>query len=213
MIKELLSIGRRALRQSYLATVAAIGGLLLFSGVAQANTYNLTIDHCTGGCSNGFSPFGTVSVTQNGANLDFSITLNSTYVFQKSTGLDAFTFGFTGDPAITITGLTAGFSVDSNLPVHQDGFGTFDYGILNAATGGQALSFTVANEILANLILSTGGSPSVLFSADISGNGNTGAVGSSAAVPGPLAGAGLPGLLAACAGLLLLARRRRQQVA
>ena len=33
-----------------------------------------------------------------------------------------------------------------------------------------------------------------------------------APVPGPLAGAGLPGLIATCAGLLALARRRRQLV-
>jgi hypothetical protein len=33
------------------------------------------------------------------------------------------------------------------------------------------------------------------------------------AVPGPMVGAGLPGLMAACAGLLALARRRRRQAA
>jgi hypothetical protein len=33
------------------------------------------------------------------------------------------------------------------------------------------------------------------------------------AVPGPIAGAGLPGLLAACGGLVAFARRRRQQLA
>ena len=30
-------------------------------------------------------------------------------------------------------------------------------------------------------------------------------------VPGPIAGAGVPGLIAACAGLLALGRRRRRQ--
>jgi hypothetical protein len=36
--------------------------------------------------------------------------------------------------------------------------------------------------------------------------------GTSVPVPGPLAGAGLPGLIAACGGLVVLARRRRQLV-
>jgi hypothetical protein len=42
--------------------------------------------------------------------------------------------------------------------------------------------------------------------------GNTGVVGATA-IPGPVVGAGLPGLVMACAGLLGLARRRRQRIA
>jgi hypothetical protein len=40
--------------------------------------------------------------------------------------------------------------------------------------------------------------------------GFTGSSGSS--VPAPIVGAGLPGLIAACGGLVALARRRRQRV-
>jgi hypothetical protein len=178
----------RKLNMSTCAVLVAAGIALGASGGALANTYNLDIDHCTGGCSNGTLPFGTVQVTQNGANLDFLVTLNSTYVFQKSTGFDAFAFGF-DNVAGAITNVSAGFSAGPS-PTDQDGFGTFQLGISAAATGGQSLSFTVLSETIAHLAFSTNppGDTSVLFAADISSlvgtQTITGNVGGSTLVPG-----------------------------
>jgi hypothetical protein len=163
---------------------AAASGLLLGTVFSltpvQANTYNLDNDNCTGGCNNGFQPFGTVQVVENGANLDFTVTLNSTYIFNKSTGMDAFVFGVSGATTADITSISAGFVVDASLPQHEDGFGDFLFGLEKSATGGQLLTFTVVNATLADLVASTGsGSEHVLFAADIVGNGLTGPVGSS----------------------------------
>jgi hypothetical protein len=50
--------------------IAAIGfltaGLMLASTPAHALTFDLTSDHCTGGCAPAGTVFGTVTLTQNG---------------------------------------------------------------------------------------------------------------------------------------------------
>jgi hypothetical protein len=174
----------------------------------QAVQYDLTIDHCTGGCSTGVSPFGVVTVTQDGLNLDFKVSLNGPYVFNQTNGLDAFVFGVSGGSPTDITNVSSGFAPDPVSPQHEDGFGTFLFGITKDATGGQLLTFTFANAALDDLVLSIKGDPSVLFAADIVGkNGDTGTVGSTP----------LPGALALFAPVLgagyFALRRRRRAVA
>jgi hypothetical protein len=114
--------------------LVAVGALCLAPAAVLAETFNLSVDHCTGGCFAGVSPFGTVTVTQAGTSLDFTVQLNDSYVFQKSTAFAAFAFGFTNTPgAITIS--TPGFT-NGPSPTSQDGFGTFQEGISASATGG-----------------------------------------------------------------------------
>jgi hypothetical protein len=156
---------------------------LAFTSPAKAVVFNLNVDHCTGGCATGSPPFATVTVLQNGANLDFTVQLLDSLTFQNSTAFDAFAFSFS-DKVATVTNIVdngAGTFTSSPVSTGQDGFGTFKQGIVTDATGGTTLSFTVLAETIGNLALSVNppGDTQALFAADVSGSatGNTGNIG------------------------------------
>lgn len=170
-------------------------GLFITGQSAFADTYVLNIDHCTDTC--GISPpnYGTVNVTQDGSAVDILVTLGSNVRFVSTGASDALGFNIAGDPAITISALTSGFSQGSGG--HFDGFGTFMYSIVCDACGSGGsnpqpgpLSFTVSRTGGGSLsisdfqTLSSGGSPSVYFDADVIGpNGKTGPVGANTFTP------------------------------
>jgi hypothetical protein len=209
-----------------LAFLAAVG--LCASSAAQAITFDLTSCHVTGGCGTQTS-FGTVTLTQNGANVDFVVALAGGNRFVETGAADQQLFKFnatgivvgdivneaTANPLNAVAGGLQGATGAFN----GDGTGNFSFGIecviSSNCNGGSTptftgLTFTVNNAVLADfLTLNNLGN---LFVADvlIASNGLTGPVD---AVPGPVLGAGVPGLVLACAGLLGLARRRRQLVA
>ena len=56
-----------------IASAVAVLAIVAAPSVSHAITFNLTSDHCTGGC--GTAPFGTVDVTQAGANVNFVVDL------------------------------------------------------------------------------------------------------------------------------------------
>lgn len=187
---------------------------------ALADEYSLTIDHCTAGC--GAPPFGTIDVTQSGTDtvqVDVSLAAGDQFVRTGFPG--SFAFDLTGNPAISVSGLTAGWSLLSTSAgsLHFDGFGYLEYALVcNACGNGGShpfpgeISFDVTAPGLtpANFQeLSNGGSAQVNFVADMLGTtGSTGPVGatlSSTSVPEP-ATLGLMSL--GLAGATLLRRRR-----
>ena len=117
---------------------------------------------------------------------------------------------------ISVTQTFAGNTLQANTGTFNgDGTGPFSFGISCTTCGNGALGitsnlvFSIANATIADV---TAGNPLNIFVADVfsSQTGNTGPV--DVSVPGPLAGAGLPGLVMACGGLIAFARRRRKLV-
>jgi hypothetical protein len=182
--------------------LATIGFLSLAPTGASALVYNLDIGTQCSGCSTGVIPFGTVTISSDtvggNAGYSFDVKLNGTgtsaYYFNgNGTGFDAFTFSLadTAAQAITIStqSTTNGFKVDATPPVHQDGFGTYTYGITlpNSPNpnGLQELTFFVTDpDVLSTSSFLVGvpngngnGGAVAYFVADIYGNGKTGPIG------------------------------------
>lgn len=198
---------------------------------------------CTGsGQPGGFGTI-TVDDHLNGT-IDVSISLNNGNTFANGGFGAVFAFNLVGNPTITYSNLntTVWDVAGSNDPLQNagsigmDGFGTFEYGVdaknFNGgkSTNPSSLSFTISGTGLsiasfAELSTNPPGNLPAFMTIDLfsGNNGNTGIVDLSGAngtpfsvnpVPGPIAGAGLPGLLTACLGLIgLHRRRRRRQVA
>jgi hypothetical protein len=105
-----------------LAAVAALAlGTAIGGGAANANTYMLTVDGCTGGCLGSNTQVGTVTVTQGGGGtLDFSVVLDNGALFNvagNDTQHHAFVFDL--NPGInSLMGLSYGNFTETNTVTH-----------------------------------------------------------------------------------------------
>ena len=205
-----------------LAAALVAAGLLLAGSAAQATPiiYDLTSDHCTGGC--GTPPFGDVTLTQSGTTVDISVHLNSPSWFVKTGSADNQAFKFNAVDVVL-----GDITVDVHIPglvastgaLNGDGTGNFSFGINCPTCGGGAsdkfnndIVFHVANATIADL---TGtNNLGNVFVADIisnvanGGTGNTGPVDATIprTVPEPSTAAML---LIGLAGLGWVGRARR----
>lgn len=166
--------------KSITALAVAVAGL----ASAQATTiYDITGDHATGGL--GTPPFGTVALTQSGANVDITVHLVTGYSFVTTGAADDqyFKFNGVGVALADITFGTAGMKANTGS-FNGNGTGAFVFGIgpdplnggINKFVGD--LNFTVKSATINDLIsvpnvISTG--ENIIFVADLlSPNGNTG---------------------------------------
>jgi PEP-CTERM motif len=202
---------RPILRASLILAVGLLSaGLMFASTPAQADTFNFTSDHCTGGC--GTPPFGTVTLTQNGSDVVVVVDLNPGYQFIQTGSGDnqAFKFNATGVVLgdITVQQTLAGETlVAATGAFNGDGTGNFVFGIncSTCGTGGSNafdtnITFRVASATIADL--TAGNNLNIIFVADVlapaAQGGRTGPIdvtGPGGEIPEPatllLAGSGL----------------------
>jgi hypothetical protein len=160
--------------------------------ISQAtNVYLISSDHCTGTC--GAAPFGTITVNDLGGGvLDILVALNPGNLFVHTGFPLTFAFNLKDNPQITYTILAptpVGFGIPDAIggnkqnqgSYHQDGTGTFKYGLLWGPMGGGAgtpgplhFDISAAGLTAASLVKNAQGQ---YFAVDIIGvNGNTGNV-------------------------------------
>jgi len=138
-------------------------GLMASAAVAHADI-TLNVDGCSGGCGTG--PYGTISLTQAGANVNVVVTLDPGYVFIKTGAGDSIEFNASG----AITNVSTGFSATTGTQSAST-FGSFTEGVScsGCGSGGSSplpgpLSFTVDGVTIADFGTNSDGNS---FAADI----------------------------------------------
>lgn len=207
-------------------TAALLAAAIAMSYVPAASAatavYDLTQSFCSSSCGSG--PFGTVTVTSvSSTEVHVSVVLAPSEVFAVTGAGSALLFDLAGNPTISISGLTPGFTASgtaSGQSTHAGGTGYWQYGISCTACGNGTSAPRYSGPLSFNITVPGGITPasfvqngkSLFFATDIGvlnatgGGFSTGDVGAVRPVPLPAA-AWL--LVSGLACLTLFARKRR----
>jgi hypothetical protein len=182
-------------RAIFLASLALVLGL--GSASASADTiFTLTQQACSVSC--GAGPFGTITLSQSGANVNVSLVLNTANNerFAGTGAGEALEFNALNASTADITNISSGF-VLGPAPATASAFGTFLFSVdCSTCQGGQAgnskgpLSFTLLNATISDFVANASG---YYFASDIAididgttRTGNVAALGSNTpSVPEP----------------------------
>ena len=215
---------------AFVATAALVLGSAAFPSAGHA--VNIDYNFTKSGTSNfgdlAAPGYGTANVQTVGSDLLFTINLLNGAWFVDTGSHHAVTFNL-GTSGLAFSGLPSPFTGDNGGGSNPSFSSSYNYAVNCSDFGNGAnscsisphvstLSFTIIGAGLLAPILTDG----IYITADIYNpnapgldkNGTIGATIAPQAVPGPIVGAGLPGLVTACLTLLGLGRwRRRQAVA
>jgi hypothetical protein len=201
------------MRASYIAAALSFA----FGPVANATIVGSTYDFTTSVTGNTqISPLGGPTLHTDPANPGFCVGppvdcggghgVSGSFSFiTVSPTLDRITFTYFGSTAGAGPG--SSFTIDLGHFVTKDGEAITGVTLFSGSLPGATTSVTFdGTDARFTETTGAGGDYDAIGGTTVAFNVTT------RAVPGPIAGAGLPGLILACGGLLALARRRRQLV-